>query len=211
MTFPKNHLFFPVILAAHHQVEKPALRAVVRDLQGPECQPPPAPGKVSASVSFSGPGARSCTTSLSGSRAWDLQQGWEGDASRGPFHGLLFVHGEASTIWQWGPVECHGPGIGVLTASEAVEEGMEVRRRDWVTTLPHSRRTPGRPCAEPAHDQRIVPHLDAKKDGRSTQLHPCWGHHHRSRTLYRGQGWGQWPGQGSGCSVLSRWDLGTEF
>ena len=42
----------------------------------------------------------------------------------------MFVHGGASAIWQWGPVQCHGPGTGVLTASEAVEEGEEGRRTD---------------------------------------------------------------------------------
>ena len=74
LTFPKSHLFFPVILAAHHRVEKPALRAVREGSTGSRVPSPhPHLGKVSASTSgFSGPGARFCTASPSGSWAWDL-------------------------------------------------------------------------------------------------------------------------------------------
>ena len=123
----------------------------------------------------------------------------------------LLVHGGASAIWQWGPMACHGPGTGVLTASEAMEKGEEGRRRGLGDMLPHSGGTPGRPCVEPAHDQQNHPPPGSQKDRRSTQLpHPCWGHHHRSRTLYRGgRAGGSGHAKGAVAVYFSRWDPGN--
>jgi len=85
LTFPKSHLFFPVILAAHHQVEKPALRAVSEGSAGSRVPSPhPHLGKVSTSMSgFSGPGARFCTTSPSGPRPGTSREAGK-EAAPGP-------------------------------------------------------------------------------------------------------------------------------